>query len=202
LAEEPDAGEGPVALDGAGRDVEDFGDLFDGETAEVAEFDDASLTGIVGGKLGEGLIDGGDFVEAVGGDGEVVVHLDAMEAACAPLGIVLTGVVDEDLTHDVGGETDEVGAGVPVNVFADEAEAGFVDEGGGLESVVGALAAHVGLGEAMELRVDEREELVGGGGVAVVHSLEELGDFSRVGIHTPAWYFEGRGSFRLIMGAC
>ena len=183
LAEEPDAGEGPVALDGAWRDVEDFGDLFDGEAAEIAKLDDASLAGVLGGELGEGLIDGGDFVEAVGGDGEVVVHLDTTETAGATLGIVLTGVVDEDLAHDVGGEADEVGAAVPVDVFADEAEIGFVDEGGSLEGVVGALATHVGLGETVELRVDEREETIGGGGVAVVHGLEELGYFSRVGIH-------------------
>jgi hypothetical protein len=114
------------------------------------------------------------------------VHLDAVETAGATLGIVLAGVVDEDLTHDVGSEADEVGAAVPVDVFAGEAEVGFVDEGGGLESVVGALAAHVGLGEAVELGVDEREEALGGGGVAVVHSLEELSYFSGAGIgHGP-----------------
>ena len=158
-------------------------DLFDREAAEVAELDDAGLARIVGGQAGEGLIDGGDFVEAVGRDGEVVVHLDAVEAAGATLGIVLTGVINEDLTHDVGGEADKVGAAVPVDVFAGEAEVGFVDERGGLESMVGALATHVGLGEAVEFGVDEREEALGGGGVAVVHSFEELSYFSWLGIH-------------------
>jgi hypothetical protein len=69
LTEEPDAGEGPVALDGAGRDSEDLGDLLDGESAEVAELDDAGLARVLGGEAGEGLIDGGDFVEAVGRNG-------------------------------------------------------------------------------------------------------------------------------------
>src|ERR1700683_697931 len=93
LAGEEDAGEGPVALDGARGDLEEGSDLFDGETAEVAELDDAGLAGIVRGEAGEGLIDGGDFVEAIGGDGEVVVHFDAVEASGASLGVVLAGGV-------------------------------------------------------------------------------------------------------------
>ena len=176
LAGEEDAGEGPVALDGARGDLEDGSDLGDGKAAEVAKLDDAGLAGVLCGETGEGLIDGGDFVEAVGGNGEVVVHLDALKAAGAAFGVVLAGIVDEDLAHDVGGEADEVGAVVPVNVFAGEADIGFVDEGGGLEGVVGALAAHIGLCEAVELGIDEREEAVGGGGVAGMHGFEELGD--------------------------
>jgi hypothetical protein len=178
LAGEEDAGEGPVALDGARGDLEEGSDLFDGETAEVAELDDAGLAGIVRGEAGEGLIDGGDFVEAIGGDGEVVVHFDAVEASGASLGVVLAGVVDEDLAHDVSSEADEVGAVVPVNVFAGKADISFVDESGGLEGVVGALAAHVGPGEAVQLRVDEGEETVGGGRIAGVHGFEDLGDFA------------------------
>jgi hypothetical protein len=178
VAKEGDAGERPVALDGAGRDLEYLSDLLDGETAEVAEFDDPSLARIGGGEVGEGLIDGGDFVEAVGGDSEVVLHLHPMEAAGAALGVMLAGVVDEDLAHDMSSESDEVGAAVPVNVLAGEAEVGLVDEGSGLEGVVGALAPHISLGEAMQLRVDERKQTAGGGVVAVVHGFKELCDLA------------------------
>jgi hypothetical protein len=176
LTGEEDAGEGPVTLDGARGDLEDGGDLLDGETAEVAQLDDAGLARILSGEAREGLIDRGDFVEAIGGDGEVVVHLDAMEASGAALGVMLAGIVDEDLAHYVGGEADEVGAVGPVDVFAGKAEVGFVDEGGGLEGVVWALATHIGLGEAVKLGVDQREEAVGGGGIACVHGFEKLSD--------------------------
>jgi len=182
FAGEGDAGEGPVALDGAGSDLEELGDLIDGKASEVAQLDDAGLAGILGGEAGEGLIDGGDFVEAIGRNGEVVVHLDAVKASGAAFGVVLAGVVDEDLAHDVGGEADEVGAAVPVDVFAGEAEVGLVDEGGCLEGMVGALAAHVGLGEAVEFGVDEGKQAVGGSAVAVVHGFEELGDFTWIGL--------------------
>jgi hypothetical protein len=99
-----------------------------------------------------------------------------MEASGAALGVMLAGIVDEDLAHYVGGEADEVGAVGPVDVFAGKAEVGFVDEGGGLEGVVWALATHIGLGEAVKLGVDQREEAVGGGGIACVHGFEKLSD--------------------------
>ena len=71
----------------------------------------------------------------------------------------------------------------PVHVLAGEAEVSLVDEGGGLEGVVGALAAHVGLGEAVQLGIDEGKQIFGGGRVAVMHGLEELGDVSRGAFH-------------------
>jgi hypothetical protein len=133
----------------------------------------------VAGEPGQSFIDGGDFVEAVGRDGEVVVHLDAMEAAGSAASPVLAGVVDENLAHDVGGEADELGAAAPVDVLAGLTEVGFVDERGGLEGVVGALTTRVGLSEAMELGVDKGKQAVGGSGFAGVHRIEELGDLAR-----------------------
>jgi hypothetical protein len=94
----------------------------------------------------------------------------------------------------VGGEADEVGAVVPVNVFAGEAEVSFVDEGGGLEGVVGTLAAHVGLCETVELGVDEREEAVGSGGIAGMHGFEELGDVAW------NWLHDGPPAEGILMG--
>jgi hypothetical protein len=34
----------------------------------------------------------------------------------------------------------------------------------------------------VELGVDDREQTVGGGGIAGVHGFEELGDFTRIGL--------------------
>lgn len=183
FAEEEDAGEGPVAFDGAGRDVEEGGNLFDGEAAEVAQLDDLALAGVEVFEAEEGFIEEDDVVEFFGGDGEVVVELDALEVAIALQGVVGAGVVDQDAAHDVGGDGDEVLAVVPLGVFAGEAEVGFVDEGGGLEGVVGALAAHVGGGEAMEFGVDEGKEFLSGVGVAFGHLVEEQRDFAWVRVH-------------------
>jgi hypothetical protein len=48
----------------------------------------------------------------------------------------------------------------------EEAEEGFVDEGGGLEDVVAAFVGEEVFGEVVELVVDEGGELVEGVGVA------------------------------------
>ena len=85
-----------------------------------------------------------------------------MYSARAPAGVVLACIVDQNLAHDVGRESDELGAAAPVDVFASEAEVGFVDQRCGLQGVVGALAAHVGLSETVKLGVDEWKQAVGG----------------------------------------
>jgi hypothetical protein len=164
LFKEPHAGERPVALDGAGSDAEDRGDLFDGEATEVAHLDDLGLARVELLEAGEGIFKKEDLGGSFLGDGEAFVEVDADLFASAHGGVALAGVVDEDAAHDVGGEADEVSVVLPLDIFLlGDTEVGLVDEGGGLESVVAALAAHIALGEAVELGVDEGEELVGGG---------------------------------------
>ena len=123
------------------------------KAAEVSELDDTGLARVVGGEPGESFINGCDFIEAVWRDGEVIVHLYALQAARTPGGAVLAGIVDENLAHDVSGESDELGAAAPVDILAGKAEVGFIDERGGLQRVVGSLAAHVGLSETVQLGV-------------------------------------------------
>jgi hypothetical protein len=157
LFKEPDSGERPVAFDRSWSDGEDGCDLFNGEAGEVAELDDASLAGVFLGEAAKGFVEGEDFFGAFVREGETFFEVDALEVTAAHLGFVGAGAVDEDTAHDVGGDTDEVFAILPVDVLFGEAEVGFVDEGGGLEGVVAALAAHVGGGDAMEFGVDEGE---------------------------------------------
>ena len=68
-------------------------------------------------------------------------------------------MVAEDAAHDCGGDAEEVRAALPGDVLLlDEAEVGFVDEGGGLDGVAGALAAHVVAREPPQLVVDQRHQ--------------------------------------------
>jgi len=182
VAREGNSGKGPVPLHRAGSDLEDLRDLLDREAGELAQLDDAGLAGTLSRETGECFVDGDNVVDPLRRDGELVVHFDAAEASGASLGVVLAGVVNQDLTHDVGSKADEVGATVPVDALTGEAEVGLVDDRGGLEGMVGALAAHVSLGEAMQLRVNQRQQTACGGGVAVVHGFQELGDFTRIGL--------------------
>jgi hypothetical protein len=86
-------------------------------------------------------------------------------------------VVNEDAAHEGGGDGEEVGAGLPVDLLdAGEAEIGFVDEGGGLEGVVGCFAAEVDGGDAAQFGVDERDKPFFCLPVALFQFDEELGN--------------------------
>src|SRR5687768_899595 len=63
LVLEPRAREGPVSLDRCRRHLQRLRDLFDGETAEVAQLDDLRLLGIEGGQFLERGVER-EYVEA------------------------------------------------------------------------------------------------------------------------------------------
>jgi hypothetical protein len=49
--------------------------------------------------------------------------------------------------------------------------------------MVGPLATHVGLGEAVEFGIDQRQKALGSAWIAFVHRFEKLGDFARGRVH-------------------
>ena len=65
--------------------------------------------------------------------------------------------VHENPPHHLRGDAEEVRAVLPTRRLpVDEAQVGFVNQGGGLEEVVVALAAHVTAREPVQLGLDER----------------------------------------------
>ena len=157
---EPGFGEGGIPFGSNEGDAEDVGDLFEAEAAEEAEFEDGGFAFVEVAEAVEGVVEGEEFVGAVGGDIDAGFELDEF-AACAFFGFVGAGEIDEDATHDFGGEGVEVGAvfegGV---VLFDHAHVGFVDERGGLQGMVRPLVAHVAGGDFVEFRIDERGQLI------------------------------------------
>jgi hypothetical protein len=88
---------------------------------------------------------------------------------------VAARVVDEDAAHGLGRDAEEVRAVLPLHLaLVDELEVRLVDEGGGLEGVVGALAPQVARGELMQFAVDEREQVLQRVAVAAAPFQEEL----------------------------
>ncbi len=61
-------------------------------------------------------------------------------------------------------------------VDIDEFDVGFVDEGGGVEGMVGAYFAQAGVGQLAELGVDEGDELVESLALAAAPFEEDAGD--------------------------
>jgi len=91
----------------------------------------------------------------------------ALEQAIFPRGI------DEDLPHRLRGGGEKVASALPIPLFgSSQAQPGFVNESGGLEGVSGRLVPHFQGRKASQLFVDQREQFLGGLGLALPHSIE------------------------------
>jgi len=81
----------------------------------------------------------------------------ARRRACPPS----SGGLYQDAAHGLGRGGEEVPAAVPAGtgLGADQPEIRLVNQGGGLEGVVGPLPGHAGGGELPQLVVHEREQV-------------------------------------------
>lgn len=122
LAIEPSLGHRPVALHRGGRGADDRGRLGDGQSAEKTEFDDAALLGVDGRETGERVVQRdqlwgmrcGYLGGCLGGQPGV--------KAAAFGGVMATDVIDQDTTHRLGGDAEEMGPALPVDpALVDEA---------------------------------------------------------------------------------
>lgn len=91
------------------------------------------------------------MLETLRRDCELILEFHTLSLAASLVGVASARVVDENATHDVSGEAYEMFAAVPVDVLFYEAKVSLIDEGGRLQRMVGALAPHVGIGDAMKL---------------------------------------------------
>ncbi len=67
-----------------------------------------------------------------------------------------------------------MGAILPLHALVvDQTHVGFIDQGGGLEAVTGALASHVAAGEAAEFVVDDGSQPVERGAIPVTPGAEQ-----------------------------
>jgi len=177
FAVQPGAGEGPPALGGGDGDAQRAGRLGGGQAGEEAELDQAGLVRLLGGQAGQG---GVEVEQVLGGLGDAVELLQrhAPPPPAVLDGLLAAGVVDEDVPHGLGTGGVEVVAALPgaLDIPADEAEVGIVDEGGGLERLARRLVGQALGGELPQLVVDERQELAGGAGVAMREGVQDLRD--------------------------
>jgi hypothetical protein len=157
-----------VAVSRHARDPQRLGRLLDRQAGEVAELYQLGLGRLAGRELRQRLVDGQDVLGGARVGGGDPAEVAAVQAA-ASLGRVLAArILDEDATHGLGRRGEEVAPAVPARVGrADQAEVRLVDQGGGLQRLPGPLPGQPRGGEPAQLVVDEREQRVGGPGVAV-----------------------------------
>ncbi len=173
---EPGAREGPVAPGRAFGEAEDGGCFMIGNAGEEAQFDEFDDYRVFSREAFEGVVDEENGL-GFGFGGEVdVFEIDSLEMAAPSEALFLPSFLDEDAPHGFGGSAEEMFSVFPVLVVADEAQPGFVNEGGGLEGLAWAFVVELVGGEASEFFVNKGEEFVGCLGIALLDGLQDLGD--------------------------
>ena len=91
--------------------------------------------------------------------------------------VSLAGVIHQDAANGPGGNGKEMRPVSPHHpTLVDETEIGFVDQGGGLEGVVGPLVPQLPSRDTPEIPVDRGIEPVRGTGIPATHFGQEFGD--------------------------
>src|SRR6266536_6583039 len=86
-------------------------------------------------------------------------------------------MVNNDAPHQLRGGRDKVGPALPDRFrIIDQPQVGFVENGGGLQGVAGALSAHVMVGEPVQFGLHQREQLLQRSLVSDAPVAEQLGD--------------------------
>ena len=126
----------------------------------------------------QGLVQGQELLRRPAGAEGVEFRVLAPPSAAVLLAPLAAGILDQDAAHGLGGGGEEVPAAVPAPILrrADEPEVRLVDQGGGLERLAGPLPGQPMRGQPAELVVDQRQELIGRSGVALLDGREDAGD--------------------------
>jgi hypothetical protein len=86
-------------------------------------------------------------------------------------------MINHDVPHHLRGRRDKVGPALPHRRgVIDQPEVGFVENRGRLQRVAGSLPAHVMVGEPVQFRMHQREQLSQRSLVSAAPLAEQLGD--------------------------
>lgn len=146
--------------------------MLDRKPAKITQFHHPCLARILGCQALQRGIDGDNLFEAHGGDGKIVIsQLDPLRLACAALCLMRSSMIHKHLPHHMRREADVVGAIVPFDLFSGEAQVGFIDQGGSLESMTGALSSHIALSEPVEFAVKQGKHPFSCVAISLAHLL-------------------------------
>ncbi len=171
-----------MPIHSAGRQVEGGGNLRDGHADEVAHLNHFRSLGIFEGQSRQGVIDSQQFLgrDGHGDAGFVQLIADQVGAVFEPL--FSPGDIDENLLHCAGGGLEEMPAiGELLTAVSRDLQPGLMHESRGLQSLSGFFIGHPDNGEFAQFLIDQREQLVGSLGVALLNTIKDAGDVRHIG---------------------
>ena len=150
-------------------------DLLVVETAKVSQLDYLAATWIAFSQSLKCFVQQNQFAALIRSDCSNFLERDLLRAATSLCVSMSSRVIDQDASHDLGGDREEVGAIRPVHILLiDQTDVRFIYQSSGLKCMVFSLLAHVTAGEAMELVIDQRVQLVQSGLVSFAPLSEQF----------------------------
>jgi hypothetical protein len=90
-------------------------------------------------------------------------------------------MVDQDSTHDLGGNAEEVRLVLPIHLaLIGEPEVCLVDEGRGLQGMPGPLVFQLPRGDSTQLGIDQRQQSLESIAIAPAPAIEQRRNVRRV----------------------
>jgi hypothetical protein len=168
-----------MAASGALGEREGGGGLGVGQPGKEAQANEGGGFRVLLGQFFERLVDE-EHDLIVGPEGDVhVIEVDVESAGTAFEGFLLAGPLDEDAPHGLGCGSEEMGSALKARLLlAEEAQPDLVDECGGLEGMPGRLTRHLIRSETAQLTIDQKEQVIGGFGVAGLDGCKHSGNIT------------------------
>jgi len=132
--------------------------IFDRKAREESEFHDTRLLLIKRSQTFQGVVEHENVeVDWLGSRFDAFIDRDLAGASTALLRLMAAGVLDQDLTHYPGRDSEKMSAILPLrNVMPYKPDIGFVNECRALKGVVGPFPLQVMAGDLSKFRVDQR----------------------------------------------
>jgi hypothetical protein len=139
--------------------LQHVGNFLDSQAAEEPQFDDLALARVDESEPFERVVDGDEVGAGPYGHPQLLVELKRRNTTASLLGLMGTRPIHEDMSHDLGADSEEVIAVLPVALRSlHKPNVRLVHESRGLQGVAGTFVRHIPLRDAVELMVHERNK--------------------------------------------
>ena len=179
--EEPGAGVGPVVVRGAGGNAQDFGGFLQSHADEITQLHQFSFDFALSSQFVERLVHGEEFVFVTRPGNFNAFKFHALVVATVTHGAFAAGLVNEDAAHGLGGGGEEMSAiGKLRIIISNQAQPSFMNElRGRLQGLVGRFIRHACRRQLAQLAINQRQQFIGGLGVAVFDGLKDECDVTQ-----------------------
>jgi len=175
--EKPSLGEVPGALDRSLGNVQHAGNFGVAQADKEPELDHFGLHRVQGGQLIQRLVHLEQALPIIRQRHLDVLQLHSLLTTPMTDLTLAARDVDENSPHRFSGSREEMSAVLPQRLCRpDQAEPGFVNESGGLKRLPRRFVRHFLSGQATEFFVNERQQFLGGFGIALLNPVEDLRD--------------------------